>query len=55
MEDIELPDEHGDNTQQHETQPVGLTRSQAVKLYISHVFSTWNARGYEFAAVCNLI
>ncbi|KAI1434666.1 Ferroportin1-domain-containing protein [Xylaria sp. CBS 124048] len=29
----------------------GLTRSQAVNLYISHTFSTWNARGYEFAAI----
>ncbi|KAI2635065.1 Ferroportin1-domain-containing protein [Xylaria nigripes] len=29
----------------------GLTRAQAVNLYISHAFSTWNARGYEFAVV----
>ncbi|KAI1492344.1 hypothetical protein F5X96DRAFT_627169, partial [Biscogniauxia mediterranea] len=29
----------------------GLTRSQAFNLYLSHAFSTWNARGYEFAAV----
>ncbi|KAI2616585.1 Ferroporti-1 [Hypoxylon sp. NC1633] len=29
----------------------GLTRSQALNLYVSHGFSTWNARGYEFAAV----
>ncbi|KAI1503228.1 Ferroportin1-domain-containing protein [Biscogniauxia marginata] len=29
----------------------GLTRSQAFNLYISHAFSTWNARGYEFAAI----
>jgi len=28
-----------------------LTRSQAFNLYTSHAFSTWNARGYEFAAV----
>ncbi|KAI0136331.1 Ferroporti-1 [Xylariales sp. AK1849] len=48
-EAIELPDEHG-NTQD-EVGPIGLTRSQAAKLYISHTFSTWNARGYEFAAV----
>lgn len=34
-------------------QPIspGLTRAQAVRLYVSHAFSTWNARGYEFAAV----
>ncbi|KAI0594018.1 Ferroportin1-domain-containing protein [Biscogniauxia sp. FL1348] len=30
---------------------LGLTRSQAFNLYLSHAFSTWNARGYEFAAV----
>ncbi|KAI0967733.1 Ferroportin1-domain-containing protein [Xylaria arbuscula] len=29
----------------------GLTRAQAFNLYISHAFSTWNARGYEFAAI----
>ncbi|KAK7970755.1 Solute carrier family 40 member 1 [Apiospora saccharicola] len=29
----------------------GLTRAQAVRLYVSHAFSTWNARGYEFAAI----
>ncbi|KAI1339599.1 hypothetical protein F5Y15DRAFT_78269 [Xylariaceae sp. FL0016] len=28
-----------------------ITRSQAWNLYVSHAFSTWNARGYEFAAV----
>ncbi|KAK6841892.1 hypothetical protein PG987_002752 [Apiospora arundinis] len=34
-------------------QPIspGLTRAQAVRLYVSHAFSTWNARGYEFAAI----
>lgn len=31
--------------------PSGLARSQALNLYVSHAFSTWNARGYEFAAV----
>ncbi|KAI2622920.1 Ferroporti-1 [Hypomontagnella submonticulosa] len=31
--------------------PKGLTRSQALNLYVSHAFSTWNARGYEFAAI----
>ncbi|KAI0490167.1 Ferroportin1-domain-containing protein [Xylaria cf. heliscus] len=29
----------------------GLTRAQAFNLYISHAFSTWNARGYEFAVI----
>lgn len=32
--------------------PISLTRAQALNLYVSHAFSTWNARGYEFAAVC---
>ncbi|KAI1443981.1 hypothetical protein F5Y02DRAFT_391547 [Annulohypoxylon stygium] len=31
--------------------PSDLTRSQALKLYVSHAFSTWNARGYEFATL----
>ncbi|KAI1398751.1 Ferroporti-1 [Hypoxylon fuscum] len=31
--------------------PSGLARSQALNLYVSHAFSTWNARGYEFAAI----
>ncbi|KAI1767673.1 Ferroporti-1 [Hypoxylon sp. FL1150] len=31
--------------------PNSLTRSQAWNLYISHALSTWNARGYEFAAI----
>ncbi|KAJ8111591.1 hypothetical protein ONZ43_g5584 [Nemania bipapillata] len=29
----------------------GLTRAQAFNLYLSHALSTWNARGYEFAAI----
>jgi len=29
----------------------GMSRSQAVNLYASHLLSTWNARSYEFAAV----
>ncbi|KAI1268790.1 Ferroportin1-domain-containing protein [Xylariaceae sp. FL1019] len=29
----------------------GLSRAQALNLYVSHAFSTWNARGYEFAAI----
>ncbi|KAK8089125.1 Solute carrier family 40 member 1 [Apiospora hydei] len=28
-----------------------LTSAQAARLYVSHAFSTWNARGYEFAAI----
>ncbi|KAI1456918.1 Ferroporti-1 [Annulohypoxylon moriforme] len=28
-----------------------LSRSQALNLYVSHAFSTWNARGYEFATI----
>lgn len=32
-------------------QTSGLSRSQAWNLYLSHALSTWNARGYEFAAV----
>lgn len=31
--------------------PADLSRLQAWNLYVSHAFSTWNARGYEFAAV----
>ncbi|KAI0390692.1 hypothetical protein F5Y17DRAFT_443548 [Xylariaceae sp. FL0594] len=34
-----------------EVQSPGLTRAQAMNLYVSHAFSTWNARGYEFAAI----
>ncbi|KAI0880378.1 uncharacterized protein GGS22DRAFT_175119 [Annulohypoxylon maeteangense] len=30
---------------------IDLTRSQALNLYVSHAFSTWNARGYEFATI----
>ena len=33
-----------------ESQPA-LTRRQLWSLYLSHFLSTWNARGYEFAAV----
>ncbi|KAK6958167.1 hypothetical protein Daesc_000962 [Daldinia eschscholtzii] len=35
--------------------PNGLTQAQALNLYVSHAFSTWNARGYEFAALCSMI
>ncbi|GAP82642.1 putative solute carrier family 40 (iron-regulated transporter) protein [Rosellinia necatrix] len=31
--------------------PPGLTRAHAFNLYLSHALSTWNARGYEFAAI----
>ncbi|ORY62293.1 Ferroporti-1 [Pseudomassariella vexata] len=34
-----------------EVPQTSITRSQAVKLYISHALSTWNARGYEFATI----
>ncbi|KAI5862711.1 hypothetical protein GGS23DRAFT_571444 [Durotheca rogersii] len=30
---------------------IGLARSQAWNLYLSHALSTWNARGYEFATI----
>jgi len=33
------------------SQMSGLSRLQAWNLYLSHALSTWNARGYEFAAV----
>lgn len=32
-------------------EPNGMTRSQALSLYTSHLLSTWNIRTYEFAAV----
>lgn len=46
--------DHGDSGRMSESREVPndhtkLTRSQAWNLYISHAFSTWNARGYEFA------
>ncbi|KAI8961736.1 Ferroporti-1 [Daldinia sp. FL1419] len=44
---FELPDE----TESSGVTPVSLTRSQALNLYVSHAFSTWNARGYEFAVI----
>lgn len=37
-------------TESHENEVV-LTKRQSWSLYISHFLSTWNARGYEFAAV----
>ncbi|KAI1272725.1 Ferroportin1-domain-containing protein [Xylaria sp. FL0933] len=47
-ETIALGDENDDA--QEYVRP-GLTRAQAFNLYASHAFSTWNARGYEFAAI----
>ena len=32
-------------------EPNGMTKSQALNLYASHLLSTWNIRQYEFAAV----
>jgi hypothetical protein len=37
-------------TESHENEVV-LTKRQSWSLYLSHFLSTWNARGYEFAAV----
>jgi hypothetical protein len=34
---------------------VVLSRKQLWGLYFSHFLSTWNARGYEFAAVCQMV
>ncbi|TGJ83321.1 hypothetical protein E0Z10_g5456 [Xylaria hypoxylon] len=41
----------GDNHHAVQDSRPGLTRAQAFNLYLSHAFSTWNARGYEFAAI----
>ncbi|KAI0009097.1 Ferroporti-1 [Xylariaceae sp. FL0662B] len=49
-DDLELSDGPPDIVTD-ERVSAGLTRSQAFNLYVSHAFSTWNARGYEFAAV----
>ncbi|KAI0172028.1 Ferroporti-1 [Hypoxylon sp. FL1284] len=48
---FELVDETTDNGAEASVAPNSLTRSQALNLYVSHAFSTWNARGYEFAAI----
>ncbi|KAH0603881.1 uncharacterized protein H6S33_007540 [Morchella sextelata] len=37
-------------TESHENEVV-LTKRQSWSLYLSHFLSTWNARGYEFAAI----
>ncbi|KAI0829965.1 Ferroporti-1 [Hypoxylon sp. FL0890] len=50
-ESFELPDDSGDTRNDSRVTQNGLTRSQALNLYVSHAFSTWNARGYEFAAI----
>ncbi|KAI0815459.1 Ferroportin1-domain-containing protein [Xylaria sp. FL0064] len=47
-ETIALADEN--DAAQEYVRP-GLTRAQAFNLYFSHALSTWNARGYEFAAI----
>lgn len=36
---------------ENEEQGLALTKGQSWNLYLSHFLSTWNARGYEFAAV----
>ncbi|OTA80182.1 hypothetical protein M434DRAFT_401860 [Hypoxylon sp. CO27-5] len=51
-ESFELPDDSSDTYDDSSVTRNNLTRSQALNLYVSHAFSTWNARGYEFAAVC---
>lgn len=52
MDNMIEDDEHELNDGDISEQPSsGLTRSQAWNLYVSHALSTWNARGYEFAAV----
>ncbi|KAI1137980.1 hypothetical protein F5Y05DRAFT_413925 [Hypoxylon sp. FL0543] len=50
-ESFELPENPGDTDDDAGVTRNGLTRSQALNLYVSHAFSTWNARGYEFAAI----
>ncbi|KAI0415622.1 Ferroportin1-domain-containing protein [Xylaria grammica] len=52
MESEEELTTFGDNSRDEiqDARP-GLTRAQAFNLYLSHAFSTWNARGYEFAAI----
>ncbi|KAI2472199.1 Ferroporti-1 [Annulohypoxylon bovei var. microspora] len=48
---FELSSDIGNAGDNGGTTPYSLTRSQALNLYVSHAFSTWNARGYEFAAI----
>ncbi len=51
-EQIELLDDGSAGQQSTDVARQPLTKGQAMNLYISHAFSTWNARGYEFATVC---
>ncbi|KAK7757786.1 hypothetical protein SLS62_000164 [Diatrype stigma] len=51
VEDDEYELSNGDTPEQDIQPSSGLTRSQAWNLYVSHALSTWNARGYEFAAI----
>ncbi|KAF3061035.1 Solute carrier family 40 member 1 [Daldinia childiae] len=48
---FELPDDGSHDGGNSGITPISLTRAQALNLYVSHAFSTWNARGYEFAAI----
>ncbi|KAI0846899.1 Ferroporti-1 [Daldinia vernicosa] len=48
---FELPDDNSRDGGNGGITPISLTRAQALNLYVSHAFSTWNARGYEFAAI----
>ncbi|CAJ2513424.1 Uu.00g015430.m01.CDS01 [Anthostomella pinea] len=51
-EELELVGDHHDGLASAEEVPrPSITRAQAFNLYLSHAFSTWNARGYEFAAI----
>ncbi|KAI1776682.1 Ferroporti-1 [Hypoxylon cercidicola] len=51
MDSFEVDDETTNTNGDGGVTPNSLTRSQALNLYVSHAFSTWNARGYEFAAI----
>ncbi|KAI1326278.1 Ferroportin1-domain-containing protein [Xylariaceae sp. FL0255] len=52
MESVDEPGmETVDVSTEEDTNRPELSRAQANGLYLSHIFSTWNARGYEFAAV----
>ncbi|KAL7628231.1 hypothetical protein AAE478_002430 [Parahypoxylon ruwenzoriense] len=44
-------DTGSDDVSNGDTVASHLTRSQTLNLYVSHAFSMWNARGYEFAAI----
>ncbi len=53
-EQIELLDDGSAEQHSKDVAWQPLTRGQTMNLYISHAFSTWNARGYEFATVCQV-